>query len=143
MAEHRSCYFIGRGLALPTALEGALKLKELAYVHAEGYPAGESKHGPISLIEQEFPVVALLLKGQHEVRGNITELKSRGATVLTVAEELEELGDYSITLPPGYSNILAPLVYVVPLQMLGYYTAVERGYNPDKPRNLAKCVTVK
>lgn len=143
MSKRKNCYFIGKGLGLPTALEGALKLKEIAYIHAEGYPAGESKHGPIALIEEGFPVVSVLLDGQEEVRGNIEELKSRKGKLITLKEGKEKIGDFFIKIPRGYSNILAPLTYVVPLQMLAYYTATERGHNPDKPRNLAKSVTVR
>lgn len=143
IAGKKSCYFIGKGMGLPTTLEGALKLKEVAYIHAEGYSAGESKHGPISLVEKGFPLIGMLLQGQDEVRGNLTELKSRGGDILLLTEENERISDYHIRIPHGYSNILAPLVYVIPLQLLSYYTAVRKGYNPDKPRNLAKCVTVK
>ncbi len=143
-----SCYFLGRGISLATALEGALKLKEISYIHAEGYPAGESKHGPISLVEDGFPVIFVAPndESREKIVGNIMEMRARGARIIAVHEEgdseIKKLSDRSIPMPKGYSNILSPIPYVVPLQFLAYYTAVRRGYDPDKPRNLAKSVTV-
>jgi len=148
MKEKTNAFFIGRGIGLPIALEGALKLKEISYIHAEGYPAGESKHGPIALIEPGFPVIAVLLNDKlHElVVSNIHELKARGAWTIIIAEEGDEdakrYGDRVFYVPKGFSNILAPLVYEPPLQLLAYWTAVKRGCDPDRPRNLAKSVTV-
>jgi len=143
-----NAYYLGRGLGLPTALEGALKMKEIAYIHAEGYPAGESKHGPIALVEPGFPIFAVVLKDEtyHRMQIAIEEMKSRGGYIVSVAEmddtHTQNMSDFSFFVPRGYSNILAPLVYVIPLQLVAYYTAVKRGYDPDKPRNLAKSVTV-
>ncbi|MEM2497843.1 MAG: glutamine--fructose-6-phosphate transaminase (isomerizing) [Candidatus Nezhaarchaeales archaeon] len=143
----RSIYFLGRGLSYATALEGRLKLLEVAYIPAIAYPAGESKHGPISLIEKGFPVV--FVAPPDETRkssiGNMMELKARGAKIIALADENDEevkgLADDFIGMP-SVSPILSPIVYIVPLQLFAYYTAVEKGLDPDKPRNLAKSVTV-
>ncbi len=143
-----SFYFLSRGVNVATALEGALKLKEISYIHAEGYPAGESKHGPIALIEEGFPCVFIVPKGEVRGRllGNVMEMKTRGASIISVAEEDdEEVKAFSqdfIGVPSGLPEVLSPIVYVVPLQLLAYYAAVARGNDPDKPRNLAKSVTV-
>ncbi len=143
----RHILFLGRGPALPIALEGALKMKELSYVHAEGYAAGEMKHGPIALIDPDFPTVALA--GQHALRGkiisNIEQIRARGGDVLAVVtegdDELIALADQSLTVPP-VPALLEPLAAIVPLQVLAYATAEARGCNIDQPRNLAKTVTV-
>ena len=143
----KSMYYLGRGLGVPIAMEGALKLKEIAYIHAEAYPAGESKHGPIALIEKDFPVLFVVLNDENSenILGNITEMKARNAlTIGLIPEnfrEFEEVLDYSIKMPM-HNYILAPITYTPILQLLAYYTAVKRGYDPDKPRNLAKTVTV-
>ena len=143
----KSMYYLGRGLGVPIAMEGALKLKEIAYIHAEAYPAGESKHGPIALIEKDFPVLFVVLNDENSenILGNITEMKARNAlTIGLIPEnfrEFEEVLDYSVKMPM-HSYILAPITYTPILQLLAYYTAVKRGYDPDKPRNLAKTVTV-
>ncbi len=148
MVPKSNAYYLGRGLGLPIALEGALKMKEIAYIHAEGYPAGESKHGPIALIEKDFPVISIVLNDhlQEKMLIAIEEMKSRGAYIISVCEEgmkkIQEKSDFIFEIPSGFSNILAPLVYIIPLQLLAYYTAVKRGCDPDKPRNLAKSVTV-
>lgn len=141
-------YFLGRGINAATALEGALKLKEISYIHAEGYPAGESKHGPIALVREDFPCVFISPRDstRGKLIGNIMEMKARGARIIALHEigdsEISELADESVELPQSSNPILSPLVSVVPVQMLAYYAAVERGYDPDKPRNLAKSVTV-
>ena len=142
----QSAYYLGRGLALPIALEGALKLKEIAYVHAEGYPAGESKHGPIALVEPGFPVVFVSVEEslERKLRGNVEEMKARGAYtvgVVPLGSQLLSILDKAAELP-SRDPLLTPVLGVVPLQLLAYYTAVERGLDPDKPRNLAKTVTV-
>jgi len=143
-----SMYYLARGMGLPIALEGALKMKEIAYIHAEGYPAGESKHGPIALVEPDFPIVTVVLRDEtyHRMHIAIEEMKSRGGYIISVREAgdhmTQGLSNFSFVVPNGYSNILAPLTYVIPLQLLAYYTAVKKGYDPDKPRNLAKSVTV-
>ena len=139
--------FLGRGPALPIALEGALKMKELSYVHAEGYAAGEMKHGPIALIDGDFPTVALA--GQHALRSkivsNIEQIRARGGEVLAVVtegdEELIALANEALTVPP-VPALLEPLAAIVPLQALAYATAEARGRDIDQPRNLAKTVTV-
>ena len=144
-AEH--ILFLGRGPALPIALEGALKMKELSYVHAEGYAAGEMKHGPIALIDRDFPTVALA--GQHALRSkivsNIEQIRARGGEVLAVVtegdDELIALANEALTVP-SVPALLEPLAAIVPLQVLAYATASARGCNIDQPRNLAKTVTV-
>jgi glucosamine--fructose-6-phosphate aminotransferase (isomerizing) len=142
-------FFLGRGISTATAYEGRLKLMEIAYVPAIAFPAGESKHGPISLVEPGFPVVFICPKDDtHKtVIGNIMEMKARGATVIVVIEEgdeeIKKMVDDYVEVPKGIPEVLSPIPFVVPLQLLAYYMAVERGYNPDMPRNLAKSVTVK
>jgi glucosamine--fructose-6-phosphate aminotransferase (isomerizing) len=139
--------YMGRGKGFPIALEGALKLKEVSYIHAEGYPAAEMKHGPIALIDQNMPVVVLALAGRRydKILGNIEEVKARGGIVIAVASEGDELiiekSDEAIYIPKT-SEALSPILAVVPLQLLAYYIAVKRGCHVDQPRNLAKSVTV-
>jgi glucosamine--fructose-6-phosphate aminotransferase (isomerizing) len=143
-----SFFFLGRGISTPTAMEGALKIKEIAYVHAEGYPAGESKHGPIALVESGFPVVFIAPNDttRRHLEGNVMEMKARGAQIITLCseedQELITLSDHAIKLPVLPSLFFSPISYVVPLQLLAYYAAILRGHNPDQPRNLAKAVTV-
>jgi glucosamine--fructose-6-phosphate aminotransferase (isomerizing) len=147
LAEKWSCFYLARGINVPTALEGALKLKELAYIHAEGYPAGESKHGPLALVEPGYPTIFIIPnnKLRAQTLSNLQEKKARGAWVITINEKGDtgtmREADYSIEILPT-PNILTPLTYVVPLQLLSYYTAVARNLDVDKPRNLAKSVTV-
>jgi glucosamine--fructose-6-phosphate aminotransferase (isomerizing) len=142
-------FFLGRGISSATALEGRLKLMEISYAPAIAYPAGESKHGPISLIEEGFPVVFVCPNDDtHKtIVGNIMEMKARGASIIIVMEEgdeeLKKLADDVIDVPKGIPEILSPILYVIPLQLLAYYMAIERGHDPDMPRNLAKSVTVK
>jgi glucosamine--fructose-6-phosphate aminotransferase (isomerizing) len=139
--------FIGRHVGLPIAMEGALKLKEISYVHAEGFAAGEMKHGPIALIEQGGPVVALATRGhvRGKVISNIAEVKARGAVVLAIATEgdteIKEHADHVIYVPEAH-ELLYPVLTVVPLQLLGYHIATTLGRDVDMPRNLAKTVTV-
>jgi glucosamine--fructose-6-phosphate aminotransferase (isomerizing) len=147
--DSKTFFFLGRGISTATAYEGRLKLMEIAYVPAIAFPAGESKHGPISLIEPGFPVIFICPKDEtHKTLiGNIMEMKARGASIIAVIEEEDEevkkLVDDYIEVPNGVPEVLSPIPFVVPLQLLAYYMAIERGYNPDKPRNLAKSVTVK
>jgi len=142
-------YFLGRGISSATALEGRLKLLEIAYIPSIAYPAGESKHGPISLIEEGFPVIFVCPKDEtHKtIIGNIMEMKARGASIIAIIdeddEEIKELADEYVEIPGNVPGILSPIPYVVPLQLFAYYMAVEKGLDPDKPRNLAKSVTVK
>ena len=142
-------FFLGRGISTATAYEGRLKLMEIAYIPSIAFPAGESKHGPISLVENGFPVVFLCPKDDcHKTLvGNIMEMKARGANIIAVVEEGDEdiksLADEYVEVPKGIPGVLSPIPFAVPLQLLAYYVALEKGYNPDMPRNLAKCVTVK
>lgn len=140
-------YFIGRGIGYPIAMEGSLKLKEIAYIHSEAHPAGELKHGPLALIEEGIPVFALVTPGPSRERmaGNMEEVKARGAKVVALLpegnQEVREQAQKIISLPK-LPELLSPLVYIIPLQLLSYYIGVERGHDPDKPRHLAKSVTV-
>jgi len=142
-------FFLGRGVSSATAMEGKLKLLEIAYAPAIAYPAGESKHGPISLVEPGFPVIFICPKDETRktIVGNIMEMKARGASIIAIIEEGDEetkrLVDDYVEVPKGFPEVLSPVPYVVPLQLFAYYMAVERGYDPDMPRNLAKSVTVK
>ncbi len=146
--DRPSMLFLGRGISMATAFEGALKLKEIAYNHAEGYSAGESKHGPIALVQDGFPVffVAPTDDTRSRIIGNIMEMKARGASIISVIEkgddELLELSDHSFVIPRGVEAEFTTMAYVVPLQLVSYYMATRKGYDPDKPRNLAKSVTV-
>lgn len=148
--KDKNCFFfLGRGMSTSTAAEGRLKLLEIAYVHSTAYPAGESKHGPISLIEKGFPVVFVCPNDstRKEIIGNIMEMKARGATIIAVIEEgdeeIKKLAEDYIEIPKGVPEVLTPIPFVVPLQLFAYYMAVERGCDPDMPRNLAKSVTVR
>jgi len=140
-------YFLGRGISTATALEGALKLKEISYIHAEGYPAGESKHGPIALIEPGYPCVfiAPMDETHKHIIGNIMEMKARGAEIIAVIDKSDQdvlqLADTAFKMP-STPAIFTPITYIIPLQLFAYYVAVKRGVDPDKPRNLAKSVTV-
>ena len=142
-------FFLGRGISTATAYEGRLKLMEIAYVPSEAFPAGESKHGPISLIEPGFPVVFICPKdGSHRTLiGNIMEMKARGASIIAILEqgdeEIKALSDDYVEVPEGIPEVLSPIPFAIPLQLLAYYMSLERGHNPDTPRNLAKSVTVK
>jgi glucosamine--fructose-6-phosphate aminotransferase (isomerizing) len=145
--DSRNALYLGRGVSFPVALEGALKLKEISYIHAEGYPAAEMKHGPIALIDDEMPVFVIATKGANyeKVVSNIQEVKARKgriAAVVTAGDtEVKAMADFAIEIPE-VDELLVPLVAVVPLQLLSYHIAVMRGCNVDQPRNLAKSVTV-
>ena len=142
-------FYLGRGYAYPTALEGALKLKEITYIHGEGYAAGELKHGPLALIDKGIPVVVLLPPGENleKTMSNLEEVRARGADVLAIGackdkEQFTHAKDIFL-INDEVDEIIAPLVYIVPLQLLSYYVAISKeGVDPDKPKNLAKCVTV-
>jgi glucosamine--fructose-6-phosphate aminotransferase (isomerizing) len=142
-----NCLYLGRGYNFPVALEGALKLKEISYIHAEGYPAAEMKHGPIALIDDQMPVVVIAPKQGHydKIVSNIQEIKSRSGRIIAVVTkgdtQVRELADYIIEIPET-SDALSPLITTIPLQLLSYHIAVLRGCNVDQPRNLAKSVTV-
>jgi glucosamine--fructose-6-phosphate aminotransferase (isomerizing) len=143
----RSCFFLGRGFGYPTALEGALKLKEVSYLHAEGYPAGELKHGPIAMLDPEIPVIAIATHSAtfDKVVSNIQEVRARRAPVIALATEgdaaVAQHADDTVYLP-RVPEELSPMVATVPLQLLAYYVAMKRGCDVDQPRNLAKSVTV-
>jgi glutamine---fructose-6-phosphate transaminase (isomerizing) len=142
-------FFLGRGISTATAFEGRLKLMEIAYIPSIAFPAGESKHGPISLIEDGFPVVFICPRDDSHktLIGNIMEMKARGAHIIAVIEEGDEdiksLAEEYIEVPKGIPSVLSPIPFAVPLQLLAYYVSLEKGFNPDMPRNLAKSVTVK
>ncbi len=147
LKDFTHCLYLGRGINMPTAYEGALKLKEISYVHAEGYPAGEMKHGPIALVDQDMPVVVISPKDQwyEKMRSQIEQTKARGGTVVAVAtagdEAILALADHVLWVPPS-PWLLSPVVTVIPLQLLAYHIAAMRGLDVDQPRNLAKSVTV-
>jgi glucosamine--fructose-6-phosphate aminotransferase (isomerizing) len=145
--DARNALYLGRGYSFPVALEGALKLKEISYVHAEGYPAAEMKHGPIALIDEEMPVFVIATKGGNyeKVVSNIQEVKARKGKVIAIVTEgdvtVKEIADHVIEIPET-DDRLVPLLSVVPLQLISYHIAVMLGRNVDQPRNLAKSVTV-
>ena len=139
--------YLGRGYSFPVALEGALKLKEISYIHAEGYPAAEMKHGPIALIDEAMPVFVIATKGPNyeKVVSNIQEVKARKGRIIAIVTEgdvdVKKMAEHVIEIPETDES-LVPLVSVVPWQLLSYHIAVMRGCNVDQPRNLAKSVTV-
>ena len=139
--------FLGRGLHYPIALEGALKLKEISYIHAEAYPAGELKHGPLALVTREMPVVTVAPNDAllEKLKSNMQEVRARGGELYVFADAdtriASSAGVNVIRLPEHY-GLLSPILHVVPLQLLAYHTALARGSDVDKPRNLAKSVTV-
>jgi glucosamine--fructose-6-phosphate aminotransferase (isomerizing) len=143
----RNFLYLGRGYNFPVALEGALKLKEISYIHAEGYPAAEMKHGPIALIDDNMPVVFIAPKDStyDKIVSNIEEIRARRGRIIAIASEndenIDKLVDYSIKIPDTI-RMLMPILSVIPLQLLAYHIAVKKGLNVDQPRNLAKSVTV-
>jgi glucosamine--fructose-6-phosphate aminotransferase (isomerizing) len=145
--DANNALYLGRGYNFPVALEGALKLKEISYIHAEGYPAAEMKHGPIALIDENMPVVVIATNDstREKVISNIQEVKARKGKILAIVKEndetIAEMADYFIEIPET-EEPLTPLLSVIPLQLLAYHIAVLRGCNVDQPRNLAKSVTV-
>jgi glucosamine--fructose-6-phosphate aminotransferase (isomerizing) len=145
--KKRNFLFLGRGINYPIALEGSLKLKEISYIHAEGYPAGEMKHGPIALIDKDIPVVVLAPRDRlyEKTVSNLMEVKARrGPVIAFVAEGERELGkiaDAVFTVPDTHP-LISPILFTIPLQLLAYHIAVLRGTDVDQPRNLAKSVTV-
>jgi len=139
--------FLGRGLHYPIALEGALKMKEISYVHAEAYPAGELKHGPLALVDEDMPVIAIAPSGQllQKIMSNLEEVRARGGQLFVLAddENITKNGfEKSLILPSGLTMLQSPVVYTIPLQLLAYYVALHKGNDVDQPRNLAKSVTV-
>ncbi|HUJ40463.1 MAG TPA: SIS domain-containing protein, partial [Candidatus Acidoferrales bacterium] len=153
-SEKHHALFLGRGALYPIAMEGALKLKEISYIHAEGYPAGEMKHGPNALIDENLPVVVIATRDEKDEASmlryektvsNIKEVKARDGIVISVVTEgdrlAREASDHVLEVPPA-PETLAPLLEILPLQLLAYHIAVRRGCDVDQPRNLAKSVTV-
>jgi glucosamine--fructose-6-phosphate aminotransferase (isomerizing) len=139
--------YLGRGYNFPIALEGALKLKEITYIHAEGYPAAEMKHGPIALVDETLPVVFIATKDMYydKVVSNIQEIKARKGQIIAVAsvgDQVLSTMSENIMFVPEIDEVIAPLLSVVPMQLLSYYVGVAKGIDVDKPRNLAKSVTV-
>jgi glutamine---fructose-6-phosphate transaminase (isomerizing) len=145
--QAKNCLYLGRGYNFPVALEGALKLKEISYIHAEGYPAAEMKHGPIALIDENMPVIIIATKKGHydKIVSNIQEIKSRKGKIIAIVSQgdqtVKELADHVIEVPETL-ECLAPLLTTIPLQLLSYHIAVQLNRNVDQPRNLAKSVTV-
>lgn len=145
--EAKDFFYIGRGFNYPTALEGALKLKEITYIHAEGYPAGELKHGPLALIEDGIPVVGILPPGPSYAKtyNNLEEIRARGAHMIILGsdddKQIDEVHD-KLLFNPIIDELIAPLIYIIDLQLLSYHISVEKEIDPDKPKNLAKSVTV-
>jgi glucosamine--fructose-6-phosphate aminotransferase (isomerizing) len=139
--------YLGRGYSFPVALEGALKLKEISYIHAEGYPAAEMKHGPIALIDNKMPVVVIATKDKsyEKIMSNIQEVKARNGVVIAIVTEgdtnISRMADYTLEIPES-DDVVTALLAVIPLQLIAYHIAVLRGCNVDQPRNLAKSVTV-
>jgi glucosamine--fructose-6-phosphate aminotransferase (isomerizing) len=146
-ARKENALFLGRGLHYPIALEGALKLKEISYIHAEAYPAGELKHGPLALVTAQMPVVAIAPNDAllEKLKSNLHEVRARGGELFVFADADSQIesgeGLHVIRMPEHY-GVLSPILHVVPLQLLAYHTACARGTDVDKPRNLAKSVTV-
>jgi len=146
-AQSKNFFFIGRGANYPVALEGSIKLKEITYIHSEAYPGGELKHGPLALLSSEFPVMAIMTKDQlyDKMRSNIEEIRARKSPVILIAtqgdEHAKELAE-DIIYVPDTMELLQPLLNTIPLQLFAYYTAVALGRDVDRPRNLAKSVTV-
>ena len=146
-AEKQHALFLGRGTQYPIAMEGALKLKEISYIHAEAYPAGELKHGPLALIDAEMPVITVAPNNSllEKLKSNLQEVSARGGKLIVfIDESLDSGNDESIDVikVPSIANEIAPIVYTIPLQLLSYHVAVLKGTDVDQPRNLAKSVTV-
>ena len=146
-AKKENALFLGRGMHYPIALEGALKLKEISYIHAEAYPAGELKHGPLALVDSSMPIVTVAPNDEllEKLKSNMQEVRARGGVLYVLADAKSNIesseGMNVIRMPENY-GALSPILHVVPLQLLAYHTSVARGTDVDKPRNLAKSVTV-
>ena len=146
-AEKQHTLFLGRGAQYPVAMEGALKLKEISYIHAEAYPAGELKHGPLALVDSDMPVVTVAPNNEllEKLKSNLQEVRARGGELIVFADEQAGMrngeGTHVVNMPHIH-DALAPILYTIPLQLLSYYVAVLKGTDVDQPRNLAKSVTV-
>jgi glucosamine--fructose-6-phosphate aminotransferase (isomerizing) len=139
--------YLGRGTMYPIALEGALKLKEISYIHAEAYPAGELKHGPLALVDEEMPVLAIAPNNEllEKLRSNLEEVRARGGALYVFADQhvaVEPSAGLTVLRLPSVDDLIAPIIYTIPLQLLAYHVAVLKGADVDQPRNLAKSVTV-
>src|SRR4029079_5263510 len=147
IVRHDHALFLGRGIHYPIAMEGALKLKEISYVHAEAYAAGELKHGPLALVDKNMPVIAIAPKDAlfEKLKSNLQEVRARGGELYVLADQnahlREDEGVHVITMP-DHAGVLSPILHTVPLQLLAYHVALHKGTDVDKPRNLAKSVTV-
>ncbi|WP_295314455.1 SIS domain-containing protein, partial [Roseobacter sp.] len=148
ISQARDVLFLGRGQMYPLALEGALKLKEISYIHAEGYASGELKHGPIALVDQNVPIVVMAPRDRlfDKTVSNMQEVMARKGKVILISDArgIEEAGDgtFGTILMPTVQEVVSPIIYAVPAQLLAYYTAIAKGTDVDQPRNLAKSVTV-
>jgi glucosamine--fructose-6-phosphate aminotransferase (isomerizing) len=146
-ASKSHALFLGRGVHYPIALEGALKLKEISYIHAEAYPAGELKHGPLALVDSAMPVVVIAPNDAllEKVKSNMQEVRARGGELYVIADldsHFVEQDGLHVIRTPRHIGVLSPIVHAIPVQLLAYHTALMRGTDVDKPRNLAKSVTV-
>jgi len=146
-AAHEHALFLGRGIHYPIAMEGALKLKEISYIHAEAYPAGELKHGPLALVDADMPVVAIAPNDAllEKLKSNMQEVRARGGELYVLADEdsrIESSEGVHVVRLTDHAGMLSPILHTVPLQLLAYHAALARGTDVDKPRNLAKSVTV-
>jgi glucosamine--fructose-6-phosphate aminotransferase (isomerizing) len=146
-ADKRHALFLGRGLHYPIALEGALKLKEISYIHAEAYPAGELKHGPLALVDKDMPVISVAPNDMllEKLKSNLHEVRARGGELYVFADagtHIREEEGVHIMQMPEHAGFLSPILHTIPLQLLAYYVALQKGTDVDKPRNLAKSVTV-
>ena len=144
--DKQHALFLGRGTHYPIAMEGALKLKEISYIHAEGYAAGELKHGPLALVDENMPVVAVAPSDEllGKVKSNLAEVRARGGQLLVFGNEHQFTGakDTDVILMPDCHPVISPIIYTIPMQLLSYHVAVLKGTDIDQPRNLAKSVTV-
>lgn len=145
LVDKEHALFLGRGALYPIALEGALKLKEISYIHAEGYPAGELKHGPLALVDKNMPVIAVAPNDDllEKIKSNLQEVRARGGELYVFTDTIKtvDTGIHLIEMP-SMDSLLAPIVYTIPMQLLAYHVAVLKGTDVDQPRNLAKSVTV-
>ena len=146
-ADKHNALFLGRGAQYPVAMEGALKLKEISYIHAEAYPAGELKHGPLALVDENMPIIAVAPNNEllEKLKSNLQEVRARGGELLVFADmhsELQQADGIQVLNVAPVDDAMSPIVYTIPLQLLSYYVAVLKGTDVDQPRNLAKSVTV-
>ena len=147
-SDKHNCLFLGRGIQYPIAKEGALKLKEISYIHAEAYAAGELKHGPLALVDEDMPVVAVAPDDElfKKLKSNLQEVRARGGELYVFADPRVQFGDrqgiHTMRMPALIQDFQAPILYTIPLQLLAYHVAVLKGTDIDQPRNLAKSVTV-